>query len=547
MRLLSNISQLQSSYMEATGAESSAGLEQGLQKGMDAIMGKQPGQSVTGEILLVKGNEILLSMGENQLLQAKLTGSMGAQPGQQLTFQIMNNSGAKVVLSPLYENLSADPSISKALEAAGLPKNEVTAGMVKAMMQEGMPIDRQSLYQMNRIVNQYPEVSLQTLTQMQRLSLPVTPENIGQFEAYKNYEHQLSESLSDIVESFGGTARELTGSGDVQEGVRFYQQVLNILTDGQEMPETEEETAPPKGQEGAVLKAEAGQGQEPEAGKVPEGQGKGALAEVLSREELGNLAEGLQKANFPKNLVSSAATGQMDVHTFLKELGKELQAGTAPESRELLSLLDGKEFKAILKKDMQSQWMLEPQEVAKERSVDKLYERLDRQMNQLSQALSQTARADTPLGRTVSNVSGNIDFMNQLNQMFAYVQIPLKLQNQEANGELFVYTNKKSLARKDDSISALLHLDMEHLGSVDVHVTLSGGERVSTKFYMQDDASLDLIAEHIDMLNQRLEKQGYTMSAEFINRDEETNVMEEILKQDKNISILSEYSFDARA
>lgn len=296
-----------------------------------------------------------------------------------------------------------------------------------------------------------------------------------------------------------------------------------------------------------MLKAEAGQGQEPEAGKVPEGQGKGALAEVLSREELGNLAEGLQKANFPKNLVSSAATGQMDVHTFLKELGKELQAGTAPESRELLSLLDGKEFKAILKKDMQSQWMLEPQEVAKERSVDKLYERLDRQMNQLSQALSQTARADTPLGRTVSNVSGNIDFMNQLNQMFAYVQIPLKLQNQEANGELFVYTNKKSLARKDDSVSALLHLDMEHLGSVDVHVTLSGGERVSTKFYMQDDASLDLIAEHIDMLNQRLEKQGYTMSAEFINRDEETNVMEEILKQDKNISILSEYSFDARA
>ena len=37
------------------------------------------------------------------------------------------------------------------------------------------------------------------------------------------------------------------------------------------------------------------------------------------------------------------------------------------------------------------------------------------------------------------------------------------------------------------------------------------------------------------------------MSAEFVSRDEKVNVMEEILKQDKNISVLAGYSFDARA
>ena len=178
--------------------------------------------------------------------------------------------------------------------------------------------------------------------------------------------------------------------------------------------------------------------------------------------------------------------------------------------------------------------------------MDKLYERLNSQMNRLNAVLSQAGKADTPLAKAISNVTGNIDFMNQLNQMFTYVQLPLKMQSQNANGELFVYTNKKSLAKKDGSVSALLHLDMEHLGSLDVYVTLVN-QKVSTKFYLKDDSALDLIAENIHILNERLEDRGYSMSAEFVSRDEKVNVMEEILKQDKNISVLAGYSFDARA
>ena len=73
--------------------------------------------------------------------------------------------------------------------------------------------------------------------------------------------------------------------------------------------------------------------------------------------------------------------------------------------------------------------------------------------------------------------------------------------------------------------------------------------KVSTQFRLKDDSALDLIAGHIDLLNERLNKRGYTMNASFVKKGEEEtgSVMEEILKQDKNISILSGYSFDARA
>lgn len=534
MRLSSYISQVNQNIMGNVEAADTSSLEQGLKNGMDAILGKQPGQSITGEVILRDGNEILISLGKNQLLQAKLEGNMSAQPGQLLTFQIKNNSASKVVLTPLFENLSQDPNVSKALAAAGIPENNVTAAMVKAMMQEGLPIDRQSLYQMNRYVNANPQVDIQTLIQMQRLSLPITPESISQFEAYKNYQHQMSESLSDIAEAFTQTFQEITGSGNLQEGLNFYKDVLDILTEDLSSV-IDKEAAQGAGQAGAGHAV------------TDEGETVSFKGELLPQTERDELVTQLKHAGVPEKLTNAVVNNSISGQDLLKEINQFLAEGSLPDRKAVFELLEGREFKHLLKNEMSRQWLLQPEEVAEEKSVDKLYERLNSQMNRLNEVLSQSGRADTPLAKSVSNVTGNIDFMNQLNQMFTYVQIPLKLQNQNANGELFVYTNKKSLARKDGNVSALLHLDMEHLGSLDVYVALSSNQKVSTKFYLKDDSALDMIAQNIHILNERLERRGYTMSAEFVNREEETNVMEEILKQDKNISVLAGYSFDARA
>ncbi len=566
MRLSSFSGQVNQNLTEGT-VESTSSMEQGLKNGMEAVAGKLPGQSVSGEVLLRNGSDILISMGKNQLLQAKLEGNMSAQPGQMLTFQIKHNSSSKIVLTPLFENTSQDPNVSKALMAAGLPENSITAGMVRAMMQEGLSINRQSLFQMNRLINANPQTDIQTLVQMQRLSLPVTPENIAQFEAYKNYQHQLGESLSDIAEAFTQTFQEITGSGNMEEGLGFYKEVLGILA-GQAEEGTVQDAvkAPVQGQEngqvqqmqgdvpklGAVL-GEAAEGELVKDTSAKEAPAKSGMPQALpdampelSKEETAELARQLKQAGFPRNLTNAVLTGQINGRKLLGEVEKRLSDENIPDREALYKLLEGKEFKHLLKNEMTRQWMLTPEEVAKEGSVDKLYERLNSQLNRLNQVLSQTGKENTPLAKTISNTTSNIDFMNQMNQMFTYVQLPLKMQGKNANGELFVYTNKKSLAKKDGSVSALLHLDMEHLGSVDVHVTLNN-QKVSTKFYLKDDSVLDFIAQNIDKLNKRLESRGYSATAEFINKEEDTNVMEEILKQDKNISMLSGYSFDARA
>ena len=540
MNLSSLIGQINQTYTETGMTEGNAALEQSLRNGMETIMSKGQGQTVAGEVLKLLGEEVLLSIGKNQVLKAQVDGGMMPQPGQLLTFQIKNNSGNKILLSPLFENTSSDPNVLKALREAGLPQNGNMAGMVRAMMQEGLPIDRQSLYQMNRLMGANPQTPVETLSRMQKLQIPVTAENIQQFEHYQNLEHQLLSSITDLTEGFGQSIGQMRGTQDPEKGISFFENILKIFS-GQENAGGEEISGFTDGDDQTVVQQN---GEKSENQTVQE-NGK-ELRETLSEGELQNLSRSYRQAGAPASLVKEILTGNITGKQLFEQTQGLLTQEQLPEKEKLLSVMEGREFKQILKGELKGRFLLEPEEVGQEHSVERLYERMNTQLRQLSRALSEAGAEGTPLAKTVSNLSGNLEFMHQLNQMFTYIQLPLKMQNQNANGELFVYTNKKSLAKKDGAVSALLHLDMENLGSVDVHVTLRE-EKVSTKFYLKDDAALDLVEAHIDMLNERLQKRGYLFQAEFLQSPDEKNVVTEILSKDSGVKVLSGRSFDARA
>ena len=223
---------------------------------------------------------------------------------------------------------------------------------------------------------------------------------------------------------------------------------------------------------------------------------------------------------------------------------------TGSGAMQLHKLFGGKEFQMLLTMQLKEMWTLRPEEVSRPEKVEELYRRLDRQLKGLAQALESGGQENSTAYRAAANLSQNVDFMNQINQMYAYVQLPLHLKNSEAHGDLYVYTNKRSLAANDGQLSALLHLDMEHLGPVDVYVTLQES-KVSTKFYVADDEILDFIEEHMDILTKRLEKKGYTCKASAAARGEaekeEQNGggLSPLLQQESGI-LLSRYAFDVR-
>lgn len=552
MRLSSLFTQGNQQIQENSRDMSFSTLEKGLRNGMKEMEGKMPGQSVTGEVIEADGQDILLAIGKNQLLRARLSLAMDVEAGQQLTFGIKSIGGMKVVLSPLFENMTSGSGAEKALELAGLPRNGETMKMVEAMMKEGMKLDPDSLSSMYRTVNAHMDADITTLVQLNRMGLPVTEENITQLQSYKNYEGQVTEGVKILMGEVAEQLSSLAASDNPEDVFTFLKVVLGEPS-GTENVQTEENMA---GDDNAIQtfkNAVMTEAPEENAGKekLPFMPG---MAEQAGEKGLGMaLSDVLQKAGFSEETVNACLKGELPAKELLTELGRLVKDGrlSTEQKNGILELLKDNEFLENLKKGLTEKFLLTPDEVGEDGQVEKLYERLDSQLSRMNQALQGMAKENPALSQSIQNLSSNVEFMNQLNQMFTYVQLPLKLSGQEAAGELYVYTNKKNLAKKDGQVSALLHLDLEHLGEIDIHVSLRDSH-VSTKFCLSDEKALDLVAANIDTLNQRLMKRGYSMDASFEQKDKAQHPIDEMLDRDKKVSskekvLISSSSFDARA
>ncbi len=460
----------------------------------------------------------------------------------------------------------------RALNAAGLPETANNIEMVAVMMEEGMPIDKESLGNISRLLMEFPTQNPASLIQMTRLGIPVTESNIEQFEIYQNANHQLLGSAETIMSELPNIFHELLGEGKVSQAYAFYENVLDIFTGGGAEGELLQKGDGNAALSGGIIETADGsvvvKDAQAAAAEIKNASGEAVLdmvgasknegvaganseqTPVLTDKQWNALGNMLKELGIDENTAEQIKNGEMTSKEALALIrGLIPKAGASEQHARMMErILDGKEFESLLKSEIGKQWLIEPKNVADPHKVEQLYERIREQSARLQEALQTSGKGDVPLAKSVQNIQSNVDFMNQMNHMFTYVQLPLKMIGNNAHGDLYVYTNKKNLAAKDGNVSALLHLDMEHLGALDVYVTMQQN-KVNTNFTLQDESALDLIEQHISLLDERLAKRGYNLKAQFYVKEEEQDdsIMNIILKHEKNISVLSRTSFDMRA
>lgn len=574
---------------DAVKAADSIGKGERLMRLQNEMRNLKPGQTIQGTVVSRNGNSVQIELAQDFAINARIDKSVSLALGQMMSFEIKANSSSFMSLAPLYTNTANTATILRALAAAGLPETSANIEMVAKMMEEGMPIDKDSILNMSRMILDFPGQNPTSIIQMTRLELPVTPENIEQFENYQNANHQILGSAETIMEELPQIFTALVNEGQGEKALAFYSAVIDIFTDegtedgtvtlqqagegdagtdetvAQTTSQTGENTGTVSGgaaQTASVLLAELPEGAQPaeqaanmEAGAevLKNGLQEAGQEPVLSQSQWERLGDTLKSLGVDEQTAEQIKNGELpakDVLQMIRHLLTGAQRKDVPDQA-LQRLLGGNEFKELLKDQIGRQWMIEPKDVADKKQVEQLYERIREQTARLSQALETAGKSDAPVARSVQNLQSNVDFMNQMNHLYTYVQLPLKMLGNNAHGDLYVYTNKKNLAARDGQVSALLHLDMEHLGPLDVYVTLKD-KQVSTNFTVMDDSVLDLIENNIEILNKRLEGRGYSLKAQMhvkedAGEEEESTIMQTLLHQQKNISVLSRTSFDMRA
>ena len=558
----------------------------GMQKVVSTLEELSSGSVFEGTVSSVKNGKVTLALSDGQTITARLSGKVPLSQGTPMFFQVKSNDGATIEIKPYTgAGSGGNPILTNALTEGTVPVTERNLAMVDAMMKEQMPIDKQSLLNMARIANMNPGVDITTVVNMTKLGIPVSPEMAAQFENYMTDEHAILQEMDQAMNELA----DLAGSHDLttDQAVQMNQKILSILLPEQtaagESVNTEGqiETGGQTMAEGQIVTG----GQITAEGQaIQEGTGGQALGDVLSEQQFSSLGKLLQ--NIPSLVESTklfpeameqdifidtledesvaqnlmiegaaweAADGKtaldknLTVSDFLRTVSQILSENNGTASQNIQKLLGSDAYKSLLRNVMEQQWLIRPEELKQEKKISQLSEKLEQQMKQVEDALKEAGVTKNSFLDTATEVRGNIEFMNQLNQAYTYVQVPLKMSGQNANGELYVYTNKKNLRDPDAELSAFLHLDLEHLGSTDVSVKMQH-RNVKTNFYMADDASYDLVEKYLPVLEQKLKDKGYQCTITMTKEEKKVSFGDDFLRKDMpQTGTLHRYSFDVRA
>ena len=576
--------------------------EQAVKTGTQQLTGTlsslQTGNVFEGTVTDISDGQVLLTLANGEKISARLEGQIQLQLNQAMFFEVKSNTQTQIAIKPYLNGDSSNPTLLKALMQAGMGVTTDNLEMVRTMMEEQLPIDKNSLNQMMRQLAMFPKAEPSVIAQMNKLGIPVTETNVQQFSNYKADTAAIMKELENVLEQlpkaiageadtagqmaaknmqlmdilFGGEtieqsqdagakaqellAKTADGSVTIKSGeqqaadiAKELQQILSTAEDGMQQTSAAGE---------GIQQADAARegAQQADAAKQAEGRQmpaatQGSLGEILGKEGAASLEQQLKALEtdgkqvlFDKN--GNLNTG-MSAEDFLKNLNQLFKENEFPQKEALFKLFSGKEYQTILKKAVENQWYLEPQETGSKETVEKLYNRLQTQMNRLDEFIKQAGSGTEGLQKAVAGVRGNIEFMNQINQIYNFVQLPLKMNGQNVNSELYVYTNKKNPRDMDGELSAFLHLDMDYLGSTDISVKMKG-TAVKTNFYMADDASYELILAHAEELAERLENKGYQCQIEVKSEEKDMDFVEDFLKHDMpSAGKVYRYSFDVRA
>ncbi|RGR53017.1 flagellar hook-length control protein FliK [Agathobacter rectalis] len=554
----------------------------GVEKLVSSLNEMSKGMIFEGTVSSVRGNQVKLALSNGQQILARLAGKFSFEQGQSVFFQVKNNDGGTIEIKPYtVDGEGVNLTLMDALKAAGLPVDGTNLSMVNKMMEEQMPIDKISLNQMYQLVQDNKGINVTTLVELKRLGIEINQVNAAQFENYANDKQAITIAMDSLIEELPKalSAEDLS----MYKLVSQARDILNIVTDG--LPEdafisnedadmSQYEAIMRDNQSAPVVKKHfniaelfeslnsvSGESQDIQTTQKINNssvidniflQGNEAKSNTIGfilsdkqieefNEQVRKLLPDLQENNISLYSEDSSVVGILnDINSMLEN--------TPANADALRHLFSGEAFKLMLKETLEQQWMIKPGDLEKNpKKIDGLYDKIEKQIINMENILKTSGVVNPKAEALADNIRGNIEFMNQINEAYTYMQVPLRMNEGNASGQLYVYTNKKSISDPDKELSAFLHLDLEYLGGTDVSIKMLH-RKVTTNFYLDSDESYAMVKQFLPVLEKRLQDKGYNCELTVNSDSKQMNFVAGFLKKDlPPTGQVHRYSFDMRA
>ena len=268
----------------------------------------------------------------------------------------------------------------------------------------------------------------------------------------------------------------------------------------------------------------------------------------LTPDARNQLADFLKQLPVSSTLIQRIISGEASTQEIMHVIKNVLPMS---DSSVLQAMFQTESFEQVFARFLHTHWSLTPEQLQQEGQPDKLYNQLSSQMSQLEQLIgnSLSGSDSEQMQHHARDIESNIILMKELSENFSYMQLPLKLPNQNTNSELYVYTQKNQRRMNPEKMSVLLHLDLEHLGSVEIRLD-KNKQDIQANFRLTEDASIDLLRTNAGLLRDSLSSLGYQTNIVVSRQEEEPVTMDDFLNTKVKTNATEEmkrFSFDIRA
>lgn len=488
------------------------------------------GQLLKGQVLDLRANQILVLLENGATVSARTDGTLELSIGQNAKFFVAQTTEEQILLKLAKDDTAPEnPMVDKALNAANIQKTERSVSIVTELLAHQQPVGESNIRHYLSLAAKYPELPVKDLILMELHHIPVTKENVEQFVNYQNRNAKLFTQAQNLLQELEHTIEHMPEGPAKQEVMQELKQILRgdnpvstTMHGGvQNVEQNIEQTI--------VRTIEA----LPEQAVTNNGMSHAEQSDTAHQSGEPNADTPEQSADVTSKLSSDVPTIPTTTDTPPALADRAVRPDTEP-----------------LIKDFLNSFLLKPEDVADSEKVQNYYDELNEKLTKLEQVSQKLADTSTEsnTANAPKEMRQNLSFMEAVNNVFPYIQLPLKFRETPTHGELYVYEKKKTL-KPSDSVSALLHLELEALGTTDIFVTLAGNH-VTTRFSMTDKASGDLIRTELPKLTEALATKGYTLQSEVTVREPEEETTPTLLEQfleEHAPGGLNRYTFDIRA
>ena len=494
------------------------------------------GDTFSANITDVSGEQVTITLDGGQSFTASLLNSTAYNIGDRADFVIQDNKGENIVLKAVTMQATAleTAMINKSLKAAGIMPTLRNREMVLELMRNGMPIGRDALLDMVKELSSHSNAEIGGIIALKRMGIEVTDDSLKSYQNYKEYNgamqrdiaalgEKLFESvdsgkaLSDVVKLLAGDEL-LTGNGMVED-------------DSKESTKTGAQTQQPVGTQ-ADEKADIAQ--------------KNLMSDVKNM--VAGMVDNYNAATGKSLKLSYEFLNTDNLARFMNEfarMAEEFEMEPLLKNK-LHGVLKGDKASLLLNELVRDTFSMKMTDVADSESVKEHIAKTIDKLSSVSEYAASNQSAE--LSNVASRMSNNMEFLNSMNQFMAAVQVPIKNIGEHGEGELYVYRRNKQKCGEDDTVKAFLHIDMEHLGALDIYVTLKGSS-VATNFKVEDESVLDFLETNMEQLTKKLAEDGYNVTASISKTDDSAgfDFEKEVIAPVLPVSDVRRFRFDMKA